>query len=133
MKLQKLLDGLRYTCGRPIEDLEINSVVYDSRKVAPGSLFICLRGFSVDSHDFAGRAAEAGAAAIVAQRPVECGDTPVVMVEDTRYALAVISAAWFGHPARELTTVGITGTKGKTTVSYMIRSILEAGGIRTGV
>ena len=133
MKLQKLLDGLRYACGRPIEDLEINSVVYDSRKVAPGSLFICLRGFSVDSHDFAGRAAEAGAAAIVAQRPVECGDTPVVMVEDTRYALAVISAAWFGHPARELTTVGITGTKGKTTVSYMIRSILEAGGIRTGV
>ncbi len=132
MKLEKLLEGLSWSCSGPT-DVEIGSVVYDSRKVTKGSLFVCLRGFSSDGHRFAGRAAEAGAAAVVAQEPVECGNTPVVRVQDTRYALAVISAAWFGHPARELTTVGITGTKGKTTTSYMIRSILEAGGIRTGL
>lgn len=114
-------------------DTEITEVVYDSRKVVKGCLFVCLRGSSVDSHRFAGLAVQAGAAAVVAQEPVDARGACVVRVKDTRRALAELSAAWFGHPARELTTVGITGTKGKTTVSYMIRSILEAAGIRTGV
>ena len=132
MLLRELIAGLGCTCsGRT--DIEITEIVYDSRRVVKGCLFLCLRGSSVDSHRFAGQAAAAGAAAVVAERPVEAGDACVVQVEDTRYALAVLSAAWFRHPARELTTVGITGTKGKTTVSYMIRSILEAAGIRTGV
>ena len=132
MLLSQLLEDLEYTCSEGT-DIEIKDLVYDSRKVRPGSLFICLKGSSVDSHEFAGAAARAGAAAIVAQRPVEAAGARVVLVGDTRYAMAVISAAWFGHPAREMTVVGITGTKGKTTTSFMIRSILEAAGIRTGV
>lgn len=132
MLLKNLLDGLQYTCSSST-DVEIEDVVYDSRKVQKGSLFICLCGSSVDSHKYAGQAAAAGAAAIVAQEPVECGAAALVMVEDTRSAMAVISAAWFGHPAEQMTVVGITGTKGKTTTSYMIQSILEAGGIKTGI
>lgn len=132
MLLKNLLDGLQYTCSSST-DVEIEDVVYDSRKVQKGSLFICLCGSSVDSHKYAGQAAAAGAAAIVAQKPVECGGAALVMVEDTRSAMAEISAAWFGHPAEQMTVVGITGTKGKTTTSYMIQSILEAGGIKTGI
>lgn len=132
MLLKDLLKGLECTVDGP-SNVEIEDVVYDSRKVSRGSLFICLCGSKVDSHEFAGRAAQAGAAAVVAQRPVQAQGCTVVTVEDTRAAMAQISAAWFGHPAERMTVVGITGTKGKTTTSYMIRSILEAGGIRTGV
>lgn len=132
MILRNLLAGLAYTCDGP-EDMEISDVVIDSRKVKPGSLFVCLCGSSVDSHAFAEKAALAGAVAIVAQKPVTHGDASFVMMEDTRAALAVISAAWFGHPAERMPVIGITGTKGKTTTSYMIRSILEAGGIKTGL
>lgn len=132
MLLRDLLKGLDCTVDGP-SDVKIEDVVYDSRKIRRGSLFICLCGSKVDSHEFAGRAAEGGAAAVVAQRPVEAGGCTVVTVEDTRAAMAQISAAWFGHPAEKMTVVGITGTKGKTTTSYMIRSILEVGGIKTGV
>ncbi len=132
MILKDLLAGLEYTCEGPT-DVEIEDVACDSRNVKKGSLFVCLCGSSVDSHRFAEQAAQAGAAAIVAQKPVAHGNAALVMVEDTRAALASISAAWFGHPAERMTVVGITGTKGKTTTSYMIRSILEAGGIKTGI
>lgn len=132
MLLRELLAGLQYSCSSPA-DVQIKDIVSDSRKVKPGSLFICLCGSSVDSHKFAGKAAEAGAAAILAQEPVECGSIPVVMVKDTRAAMAFVAAAWYGHPANGMVTVGITGTKGKTTTSYMIRSILQAGGIKTGI
>lgn len=132
MLLENLLKEISFTCNDPL-DVEIKDVVYDSRKVTKGSLFICLCGSAVDSHRFAGQAAAAGAAAIVAQKPVEHGEASLVLVEDTRVAMAYISAAWFGHPAKEMTVIGITGTKGKTTTSYMIRSILEAGGVKTGV
>ena len=132
MLLSQLIEDLDCTCSAGT-DLEITDVVYDSRKVTKGSLFICLHGSSVDSHLFASVAAAAGAAAVVAQEPVEAGRACVVMVRDTREAMALISAAWFGHPAREMTVVGITGTKGKTTTSFMVRAILEAAGIKTGV
>ncbi|WP_326975631.1 UDP-N-acetylmuramoyl-L-alanyl-D-glutamate--2,6-diaminopimelate ligase [Caproicibacter sp. BJN0012] len=132
MLLTELIRDLDCTCSGRTE-IEITDVVYDSRKVTEGSLFICLCGSSVDSHQFAGAAVQSGAAAVVAQRPVEAGGASVVLVKDTRRAMALISAAWFGYPAREMTMVGITGTKGKTTVSYMVRSILEDAGIKTGV
>lgn len=132
MILKDLLAGLEYTCDGPA-DVEIEDVTCDSRKVKKGSLFVCRCGSSVDSHLFAEQAAQAGAVAIVAQRPVAHGNAVLVTVEDTRAGLALISAAWFGHPAERMTVIGITGTKGKTTTSYMIRSILEAGGIKTGI
>ena len=132
MILKDLLTGLAHTSEGP-EDVEISDVVIDSRKVRQGCLFVCLCGSSVDSHAFAEQAAHAGAAAIVAQKPVAHGRATLVTVEDTREALARLSASWFGHPAERMTVIGITGTKGKTTTSYMIRSILEAGGVKTGI
>ncbi len=114
-------------------DREVTGLVYDSRKVQPGSVFLCLKGTNLDSHQFAGAAAAAGAAAVVVQQDIEPVPCAVVRVKDTREALASLSAAWFGHPAEALTVVGVTGTKGKTTTTYMIRSILEAAGIKTGI
>jgi len=132
MQLRNLLEGLKYTCSGNL-DVEITDIIYDSRKVVKGCAFVCLRGSSVDSHEFAQQAADAGAAAIIAQRAVNVQNAAVVLVEDTRYAMAVLSAAYFQHPAEQIRVVGITGTKGKTTTSYMIRSILEAAGIKTGL
>lgn len=132
MLLIELMEGLKYTASISAE-IEITDVVYDSRKVKKGCLFICLRGSIVDSHKFAAGAAAAGAAAVLAEYPVDAPGACVVLVENTRRAMAEISAAWFRRPADELSVIGITGTKGKTTVSFMVRSILESGGIKTGV
>lgn len=132
MVLKELLEGLDYTCSGDVGQ-EITSLVYDSRKVQPGAVFVCLSGSQVDGHIYAEKAVEAGAAALVVQRDVPVEGVPVVRVKNTRYALAVLSAAYFGHPARELKVIGLTGTKGKTTTSYMIRSILESAGIKTGL
>ncbi|WP_050697546.1 UDP-N-acetylmuramoyl-L-alanyl-D-glutamate--2,6-diaminopimelate ligase [Anaeromassilibacillus senegalensis] len=132
MVLKELLEGLDYTCSGDVEQ-EITSLVYDSRKVQPGAVFVCLSGSQVDGHIYAEKAVEAGAAALVVQREVPVEGVPVVRVKNTRYALAVLSAAFFGHPAKELKVIGLTGTKGKTTTSYMIRSILESAGIKTGL
>ena len=129
MKLASLLENLQYKVlqGDPCPD--ISAVVYDSRKVEPGCLFICIRGAVADGHSFARKAAEEGAAALLTEEPVEVPENvTVICVEDTRYAMAFVSAAWFGHPARRLKTIGITGTKGKTTTTYMVRSILENAG-----
>lgn len=114
-------------------DTEVTGIVYDSRLVKPGSVFICLVGSKTDSHVYAAQAAQDGAAAVVTQHeipPISCTE---IRVSDTREALALLSAAWFGHPAKELKVIGVTGTKGKTTSTYMIHSILEAAGITTGI
>ena len=111
---------------------EITDIVYDSRKVTPGFLFVCLRGAAVDGHDFAAKAAEQGAAAILAEEPITL-PVPVLVVENTRKALAEVSAAFFGHPAEALTVIGLTGTKGKTTTAWMVRSILQRAGHKTGL
>lgn len=130
MLLSALLTDLTYTGDYP--SVEISDIIIDSRRVKPGCAFVCLRGSAVDSHQYAAQAAKDGAAVIFAEYPVEA-DAPVLLVPDTRRALALLSAAFFGHPARRLTTIGITGTKGKTTTSYMIRSILEAAGHKVGM
>lgn len=133
MQLQELLEGLDCETASPeVWGQEISDVVYDSRNVKPGCLFVCLRGASVDGHAFAQQAAEQGAAAILAEEPVQAS-VPVVVVPDTRRALALASAAYFGHPARQLRVIGLTGTKGKTTISYMLRAILEQAGYRVGL
>ncbi len=133
MKLEKLISKLDYSvvCGNT--DIDISDVIYDSRKVCKNCLFVCLVGSSADGHKYAQAAVDAGAAAIVVSRDIEITGATVIKTEDTRKALAFISAEYFGNPADTLKTIGITGTKGKTTTAMMIRSILEKGGIKTGV
>ena len=134
MKLSKILERLEYTCLQGTLDQEIEEVVADSRKAKEGSLFICIRGAVVDGHTFAKSVAGQGTKAIIVEEPVEVPeDVTVIQVEDTRYAMAFISAAWFGHPAKKLKTIGITGTKGKTTTTYMVKSILENAGYKVGL
>ncbi len=136
MKCEELLKGLSYECIRGNVDCEIKEVVCDSRKLSEGCLFICICGYNVDGHSFAREAAEKGAAALVVQKDVEIpkdSHTTVIRVEDTRYAMAFISAAYFGHPADRLKVIGITGTKGKTTTTYLIKSILEKAGYKVGL
>ncbi len=133
MKLSKLISNLEYTllCGST--DLDITDVIYDSRKVVEGCAFVCLKGFVTDGHKYAADAAEKGASCLIVSDDIEIPENvTVIKVEDTRAALSKMSVEYFGNPALELTTVAITGTKGKTTTVAMIRSILEAAGVKTG-
>ena len=132
--LKQLLTGLKYEIIQGSEDREIMGVAYDSRKVAENFLFVCIKGAVSDGHKYAAVAAEKGACVIVAEDAVEVpSSVTVIRVANSRYALALISAEWFDHPAERLTTIGITGTKGKTTTSYMIQSILNAAGHKCGL
>ena len=134
MKLVSLLERLEYTCLQGSTDQEVKNVIYDSRKVEEGSLFICIRGAVVDGHKFAPDVIAKGAKVLVVEEAVEAPeDVTVILVKDTRYAMAFISAAYFGHPAEKLKTIGITGTKGKTTTTYMVKSILENAGYKVGL
>ena len=135
-KLLKLLEKLSYECIRGELDKEISGVCYDSRKVSPGCLFICIEGSNFDGHSVAAEIAKKKAACLVVSKDVEIpeeADVTVVKVEDTRYAMAFISAAHFDHPADKMKVIGITGTKGKTTTTYMVRSILENAGMKVGL
>lgn len=134
MKCSQLLEGLVYKCLQGELSSEVTAVVNDSRKLEPGCMFICIKGASFDGHTFAAEAAEKGASVLLVEEPVEVPENvTVIQVENTRYAMALVSAAWFGHPAEELTTIAVTGTKGKTTTTYMIRDLLEKAGHKTGV
>lgn len=117
-------------------DREIASLTCDSRKTSPGALFFCIKGCQADGHDYARAAASKGAAAIVCSRDVRlpAGSAAAVLrTEDTAKAMGAMAAAFYGWPDRQLLTVGVTGTKGKTTTTYMIKSILEEAGIKTGL
>lgn len=113
---------------------EITDLVYDSRKLTPGCLFVCIKGAAFDGHSCVAEAAAKGAVALVVERQTRLPDGMTVLkVADTRKALAELSAAWFDHPAQRLKTIGVTGTKGKTTTTYMVKSILEQAGYKTGL
>jgi len=134
MKLSKLLEKLEYTVLAGNTDMEISTLVYDSRKVQKESVFVCISGSVRDAHEFIPDVVKNGAAAVIVEKDV----TPVegvtyIKVEDTRLALAYMSAAYFDYPAKKIKTIGITGTKGKTTTTYMVKSILESAGIKTGL
>lgn len=134
MKLSELLQSIDHTVLQG-GDPDITGLAYDSRKVTDGAAFVCLKGYTSDGHRYAASAVEKGAAALVISDDLDT-DVPetvaVVKVDDTRAALALMSAAFFGNPAEELMTVAITGTKGKTTTTAMIAEIFEHAGIKTG-
>ena len=120
-RLNKLLERLDFQVVQKDTDIEISELVYDSRKVVPGCLFVCVKGMAVDGHTFVEEVAQKGAAAVVVQEEVEAPENlTVIRVQDTRYALALLSCAWFHDPAEKLKVIGITGTKGKTTTTYMV-------------
>lgn len=134
MKLADLLKKLHYTCVQGDVDVEISTVVYDSRKVKNNSLFICIKGAVADGHRFAQKAVEMGATALVVEDDVNAPENiTIIKVENSRYALACISAEYFGNPAEHLKVIGITGTKGKTTTTYLVKSILENAGHKCGL
>lgn len=144
MELASLLKGLKFTCVRGNTDTKVAGIVYDSRKVEKGCLFVCIKGTHFDSHDCAGEVVESGASVLVVERETGLGelglkevepgkDITVIKVPDTRYAMAHIAAAWFGHPADRLKVIGITGTKGKTTTAYLVKAMLESAGYQVGL
>ena len=134
MKLSSLLEKLSYSVLQGSVDTEITDIINDSRKAVPGSLFFCIKGAVSDGHAYAKDVAAKGAAALIVQEPVDVPESvTVIRVEDTRIAMALISCAWYGYPAEKMHVIGITGTKGKTTTTYMIKSILEAAGFRGGL
>lgn len=134
MKLEKLLEHVSWRCIQGSMDVDVKSVINDSRKVEEGTLFFCIKGAVTDGHKYVPDVVEKGAKVLVVQDEVEAPqDVTVIQVDDTRYAMALISAAWFGYPAQEMKVIGITGTKGKTTTTYMVKSILESAGYKVGL
>lgn len=135
MTLKKLLQDLDYevVCGSL--DKDITTLVSDNRKIEEGSVFVCIKGANFDGHSVVSTAYEKNAAAVIVMDDVESpeGDTAVIKVSDTRAALALTSAAYFNYPTREIKVIGITGTKGKTTTTYLIKSILENAGYKVGL
>jgi len=131
MKLSKLLESIENSKFN--KDCEITDIVFDSRKADAGTMFVCIRGSASDGHDYAAKAAENGAAVIIAEEDINCS-AQVIVVDNTKIALALLSAKFFGNPAnKDIKVIGITGTAGKTTTAYMMKSILESAGHKTGV
>ena len=137
MKTSDLCEKIEYRLLQGSMDTEVADVIYDSRKVTEGTMFVCMVGAVTDGHNYIKDAVEKGASAIVVERKEAVTQIPdgitVIQVKSTRYALAIMSAALFDHPARKLITIGLTGTKGKTTTTYMIKSVLEMAGKKVGL
>ena len=132
MQLSELMRDIAVLDGNADCGLEVAGIAYDSRAVRPGDLFVAVQGFQSDGHDYIPAAKKAGAAALVCQRVPEV-EIPYILVEDSRLALAELSAAWFSYPAREMTMVGVTGTNGKTTTTTLVKEMLEQQGAKVGL
>ena len=136
-KLEVLLEGLDHKIIQGSEEgVTVSTVTSDTRKLEDGCMFICISGARFDGHSFAREAVDKGAAVLVVEKDVDVSDKAdilVVKVDDTRRALALISAAYYDHPADKLTTIGVTGTKGKTTTTYLIKHMLENAGHKVGL
>lgn len=133
MNLKKLLTALqKYEAGGTV-DLDITGLSYDSRKTKKGHLFFALPGVHHHGLEFLAQAEKAGAAAVLSDRRAQRSSIPQIVVENPRLAMALLSSAYFGHPSRKLRLFGVTGTNGKTTSTFLLRSVLETAGIRTGL
>lgn len=134
MKLVEVLTGIDYTLIKGSKDLEISEIQYDSRSVKNGDLFVCIEGYATDGHKYIDSAYKNGASVIIIGKDVE--DLPectVIKVSDSRKALALAAANYYDHPADKLKVIGITGTNGKTTSTFMMKSILEAAGYTVAI
>lgn len=135
MLFKKLFDNLDISdqSSQYDENIQINKIEIDSRNVEPGDIFVCISGTSIDSHDYAVDAVKKGAVCIVAERNIENVNVPLILVEDSRKALAVISSNFYGHPEKRLKIIGITGTNGKTTTTYLVKSVLQHAGYKVAL
>ena len=133
-KLKDILKGISYCVLNGSDEIEINKIKYDSRKVEKNDIYFALVGYNADGHDYIKEAIKKGASTIVISKIMNIKEAvTVIKVDDTRLALAYASANYFDNPARELTLIGVTGTTGKTTTTHMIRDILKAGNIKCGL
>ncbi len=134
MKLIQLIQNLEYKLIQGQLDVEINNIHNDSRKVEDNDLFFCITGAVSDGHSYAQDVVAKGASVLVVEKDITVeGDVTVIKVPSTRYAMGIISSIYYGEPSKELTVIGITGTKGKTTTTYMIKEMLCTAGIPTGL
>lgn len=134
MILKSLLKGLDYEVIKGNEESKVQNIRYDNRKIEQGDAFVCVKGFKVDGHSFIGDAIKKGAKTLIVQEDVSVQeDITIIKVRDTRKALAIMSSNYFGNPKDKLKIIGITGTNGKTTSAFIIKSILEKAGFMTGL
>lgn len=134
LKISELLKGIDYVMVNGNSDAEVENIQYDSRKINKGDIFVAIEGFSTDGHNFINAALNKGAAAIIVQKNVKVNSgCAVIKVEDSRKALAVAASNFYDNPSKKMKLIGITGTNGKTTSTYMIRAILEAAGYKVGI
>ena len=134
MILKSLLKGLDYEVIKGNEESKVQNIRYDNRKIEQGDAFVCVKGFKVDGHSFIGDAIKKGAKTLIVQEDVSVQeDITIIKVRDTRKALAIMSSNYFGNPKDKLKIIGITGTNGKTTSAFIIKSILEKAGLMTGL
>ncbi|GAA0115890.1 UDP-N-acetylmuramoyl-L-alanyl-D-glutamate--2,6-diaminopimelate ligase [Clostridium senegalense] len=134
MRLSKLLNNIEYKIVKGNSDINVKAIQYDSRKIKNGDAFFCIEGFVVDGHNYIKAAIEKGAKVIVVQRNIEISeDVTVVLVENSRKTLAIAAGNYYDNPSEKLNIIGITGTNGKTTSTFMIKSILEKCGHKVGL
>jgi UDP-N-acetylmuramoyl-L-alanyl-D-glutamate--2,6-diaminopimelate ligase len=133
MKLQKLVKEIEIISSKGNLDVEINGIAYDSRKVKKGNLFICVSGYTQDGHDYISDALQKGAAAFIVEKDVDVKGAAVVKVQSSRAAMPLLASTFYNNPTHRLRLVGITGTNGKTTTTYLIKSIIEANKQRIGM
>ncbi len=133
MLLKDLIKEIEIEHIQGDSNIRITGVAYDSRKVKQGNLFVCIKGFKVDGHSYISQAIENGAVCIIVEQEITSVSIPTIQVENSRYALAMISAALYEYPSSKLKLIGVTGTNGKTTSTYLIKAMLELQGKKVGL
>lgn len=134
MKLKEILNGINYTIIKGSDEINISKIEYDSRKVSLEDLFVCIEGFATDGHIFAEKAVSMGAKAIICTKTISIDkDITIIKVEDSRKALAICASNYYDNPSKKLKLIGITGTNGKTTSTFMMKAILEEAGYKVGL